>query len=114
MASIARDSLSQTFHIRFRYAGRSFRRSLKTKNERTATAMLARVEELIRLIEAGHVKVPLEVDPGRFILSDGKSTAPIEPRPLCWSSEFAISKCSHIHRTEMRFNTANFESQAVL
>lgn len=43
MASVSVDPVSNQFHIRFRFAGQAFKRSLKTANLREATAALARV-----------------------------------------------------------------------
>ena len=72
MASIEQDRLSGRFRVRFRYGGRQFQRSLKTKDRREAASVLGRVEETLRLIERGNIDVPPNVDTGLFILSDGK------------------------------------------
>lgn len=72
MASVDRDAQSGVFHIRFRFGGRSFKRSTKTKDEKVAWAKKARVEETIRLIEDGRLTIPPDADPGAFILSDGQ------------------------------------------
>lgn len=51
MASLERRNGS--FRIVFRYAGRKFGRSLKTANEKAATACLARLEDNLRRLELG-------------------------------------------------------------
>lgn len=74
MASIDADPASGVFQLRFRFEGREFKRSLKTADEKEARAVLGRVEETLRLIERGRFEVPEGVDPGTYILSDGKRT----------------------------------------
>ena len=71
MASIQQDP-SGNFHISFRFGGRRFKRSLKTKHERKASAAASHVEENIRLIEAGRMELPDDVDVPTFLMSDGK------------------------------------------
>ena len=63
---------SGNFHISFRFAGRKFKRSLKTKNETEAQTRLHRLEENIRLVESGRLELPDAADAPIFLLSDGK------------------------------------------
>lgn len=72
MAHLERDPACGVYRVRFDFGGRSFKRSLKTTNERVAMGMVARVEETIYLIERGRIELPPHADPGIFILSDGK------------------------------------------
>lgn len=72
MASILFDNQSRTFYVRFRYGGRSFKRSLGTGNEKLARAHVARVEETIVLLRHGRLTMPPAADPAVFILSDGR------------------------------------------
>ena len=72
MASIGYDETSGRYRIRFRYAGKPYKRSLKTSEKRAAENAVGRVEETIRLLERGRLDVPPGADPGTFILSDGK------------------------------------------
>ena len=72
MASIEFDEASGRYRIRFRYAGKPYKRSLKTTDKRDAGAVVGRVEETIRLLERGRLNIPPDADPGVFILSDGK------------------------------------------
>jgi site-specific recombinase XerD len=72
MASLDFDPASGRFRIRFRYAGRPYKRSIKTTNPREAKAILGRVQETLMLVERGRIEIPADADPGAFILSDGK------------------------------------------
>ena len=74
MASIQRDP-SDNYHIHFRFGGRRFKRSLKTKDEREAVARVERLEETLRLVASGRIELPNEADIAVFLLSDGKLKA---------------------------------------
>ena len=71
MASIQQDP-SGNFHIAFRFGGKRYKRSLKTAIERKALATANHVEENIRLIEAGRMDLPDDVDVPTYLMSDGK------------------------------------------
>ena len=73
MASVSFDLSSNQFHVRFRFAGQAFKRSLKTANLKEATAALARVEETLSLLQRGVLELPAEADPATFLLSGGKT-----------------------------------------
>jgi integrase len=73
MASVSFDPASNQFHIRFRFAGQAFKRSLKTASQKDATAALARVEETLSLLQRGVLELPAEADPAMFLLSGGKT-----------------------------------------
>jgi hypothetical protein len=53
MASLLFDRKWQTFYVRFRYGGRSFKRSLETANQKLARGQVARVEEMLLLLRRG-------------------------------------------------------------
>lgn len=72
MASLEYDTDAENYLVRFRYNGRSYKRSLHTGSEREARAVLGRIEETIHLIERGRIEMPANADPAAFILSDGK------------------------------------------
>lgn len=72
MASLEFDNSAENFLVRFRYNGRSYKRSLHTGSEREARAVAGRIEETIQLIERGRIEMPPNADPASFILSDGK------------------------------------------
>ncbi|HML30326.1 MAG TPA: site-specific integrase [Hyphomicrobium sp.] len=76
MANIEFDNTSGRYRIRFRFAGRGFKRSLGTASIKLARGRLARVEETLALIANDRLEVPEDVDPAEFILSDGKRSQP--------------------------------------
>ena len=65
---------SGNFHLCFRLGERKFKKSLKTKDERSAGAACTRVEENIRLLEMGRLSIPVGANVAAFLLSDGKLT----------------------------------------
>ena len=82
MASLRQDPESGIFRIRFRFDGRSYNRSLKTDNPKTASSVLGRTEENLRLIKQGRLDVPPKVDPATFVLSDGKINGQKKCKPI--------------------------------
>lgn len=68
------------FHVRFRYAGKEFKKSLKTRDQTAAGAALRSIELTIHRLLTGLIQLPVEVDPGDFILSGG--TLLRRPEPL--------------------------------
>ena len=80
MASITKIPSSGHIAIRFRYGGKEVQRSLKTKRLKEALAIKGRVEETIILLERGRMEIPVNSDPGTFILSDGKRNG--TPAPI--------------------------------
>lgn len=74
VASLEYDDIAENYLVRFRFNGRSYKRSLHTGNNREARAVLGRIEETILLIERGRLEMPVNADPAAFILSDGKRT----------------------------------------
>lgn len=71
MAWLERDR-SGNIHICFRLRERKFKRSLRTKDNRSAAASCSRVEENIRLWEIGRLTIPSGANVATFLLSDGK------------------------------------------
>jgi integrase len=63
---------SGNHHLSFRFGGRKYKRSLKTKDEAEAAGRLHRLEENIRLVESGRITIPEKADIPVFLLSDGK------------------------------------------
>ncbi len=59
------------FHVRFRFQGKEYKKSLKTRNREDAEAAVHGVEQTIHLITIGKQTIPSLVDPGDFILSGG-------------------------------------------
>ena len=60
------------FLVAFRYGEQKFKKSLRTKNEKTAAGRLARLEENISLVERGRLVIPDDADIASFLLSDGQ------------------------------------------
>lgn len=81
MANLRQDPQTGIFRIRFRFEGRAYNRSLKTRDPKSARSVLGRTEENLRLIASGRLEIPPKTDPASFILSDGK----INGRPKCKS-----------------------------
>src|SRR4051794_12572807 len=72
MASIEFDPPSGYYRVVFRYGRMRFKRSLKVKDEASASAIRGRVEETLSDLRRGRLVMPPDADPGTFILSDGK------------------------------------------
>ena len=62
MASLQHDRKSGKYRVRFRFAGSEYNRTLNTTDPVEAKATLARVEEIIRLIERGRLDLPTDID----------------------------------------------------
>jgi integrase len=69
------------FHIRFRYRGKEYKKSLKTGNEGAAEAARHVVELTLHRLLTGQTRVPEGVDPGDFIVSGGTLLQAAEPPP---------------------------------
>ena len=63
---------SGNHHICFRFGGKKFKRSLRTRDRKKASRKLVRLEETVDLIEAGRIELPTNVDVPTFLLSEGK------------------------------------------
>jgi hypothetical protein len=74
MASLSRKD--GIFLVRFRYARREFKKSLKTRSHEDAKAAVAIVEITLHRLLTGQIAVPQNVDPADFIVSGGTLTAP--------------------------------------
>jgi hypothetical protein len=67
------------FCIRFRYSGKEYKKSLKTRNPGAADAARHLIELTIHRLLTGQTVIPPSVDPGDFILSGGTLQKPVEP-----------------------------------
>jgi integrase len=65
--------------VRFRFRGKEFKKSLKTRDSSAAEAALHVVELTIHRLHTGQIQVPDGVDPGDFIVSGGTLLKPVEP-----------------------------------
>ena len=78
MASLQIDP-SGNYHVKFRFAGQQYRRSLRTKMRRTAEAAACHIEENIRLIQGGRLELPEESNIPTFLMTDGKLLGKPQP-----------------------------------
>ena len=67
------------YHIRFRFHGREYKKSLKIRDRSNAEAAKNLVELTIHRLMTSQIVVPVEVDVGDFILSGGTLLQPISP-----------------------------------
>jgi integrase len=87
MAWLFQDPLSQNFKVCFRFRGRAYKKSLKTKDRGEAEIILGGVERTLYRIEQNLLELPQGADVVTFVLSDGKQTAkPSEPKVLTLQS----------------------------
>lgn len=83
MASFDYHAESGCYHIRFRYAGRPFKRSLKLDGDGEAARVCGVIEETLKDLKRGRVTMPGNAEPGAFLLSGGK----VESKPTLPVSE---------------------------
>ena len=81
MPSLELNPSSNRYHVRFRFAGRAFKRSLKTSDRMEAEAALARVTETMSLVDRGVLELPTGADVTAFLLSYGKRSKKPEIEP---------------------------------
>src|SRR4051812_12090513 len=72
--------------VTFWFEGRQFTRSAGTRDQRTAEAIKARVEDTLFRLTKGYLSLPEGADPGEFILTGGQRVArtavtPVAPAP---------------------------------
>ena len=63
---------SGIFHVCFRYGGRRFKTSAKTREGTKAERLQARIEENLELVNRGRIKLPDDGDLVTFLSSDGR------------------------------------------
>jgi hypothetical protein len=96
MASLLFDRESKHFFVRFRYGGRSFKRSLGTGNEKLARAQAGRIEETLLLLRHGRLSVPPGGDPIAYILSDGRKLHDDDPQLMTLSELAAAFQANRV------------------
>jgi len=67
-----------TYNVRFRYGGKEYKKSLKTKDESAARGALHLIELTLHRLHTGQLYVPERVDSGDFVVSGGTLTAPVQ------------------------------------
>jgi len=94
------------FHLGFRYSERVFRVSLKTADQRVASAAVSRVDENLRLVETGRLTIPADTRRlATFLLSDGKlSDKPALPILVSLSGVFG-AYCNAMSDGSMESNS---------
>ena len=75
MASLRKPAKGQ-YTACFRFDGRHYQRSLKTKDRANAQAALGRIKDTIHLLATGRLAIPPGVDPGDFIVTSGAEKTP--------------------------------------
>ena len=81
MASLFRRA--DSIHIRFRFQGVEFKRTLKTQKQSDADCARAIVEQTIYRIHTGQLQIRTDVDLGDFIVSGGTLMPPAGVRNAC-------------------------------
>jgi integrase len=66
------------FHVRFRFHGREYKKSLKTRDKTAAETARLLLELTIHRLHTGQTQLPPEVDPGDFIVSGGTLLKPVQ------------------------------------
>ena len=72
MAWLYQDPLSGNFKVCFRFRGRPYKKSLKTKDRGDAEVILGGVERTLLRLEQNLLELPAGADVLTFVLSDGK------------------------------------------
>ena len=86
MASL--EKRSGKFRIVFRFGGRKFSRTLKTRSDKAAAGCLARLEDNLRRLELGTLALPDGADVASFLLSDGNTDGRPKAPPRCSLAQF--------------------------
>ncbi len=60
------------YHVNFRIGQNKFKKSLRTRDEREAMQLLARVDRRIRLVEQGDLSIPEDAEITTYVVSDGR------------------------------------------
>ena len=67
-----------TFHVRFRWERRHYRRTLRTRDPREAEAVLYAIKGTLCRLSLGQLAIPSGIEAGDFIASGGMLTAPLK------------------------------------
>ncbi len=70
------------YHIRFRFRGRQFKKSLKTSDRADAQAAVHIVGQTIHRLTVGLLALPDGVEPGDFIVSGGTAQPTVRREPV--------------------------------
>lgn len=95
-----------TFHIRFRWAGRHYRRTLRTRDPREAEALLYSIKNTLCRLNLGQLIVPAGVQAADFIASGGSLTTP-QPAGSPNSSSTITLRAAIAEYHELRYTIAD-------
>jgi integrase len=76
MAWVEPSPIKGRYKLSFRWQGRKIRTTISARSRREADDLASRVEDNIRLVTRGRMKMPTGVDVVRFLLSDGSVSDP--------------------------------------
>jgi integrase len=85
MASISPHPESGVWHVQFIYAGKPFHKSLKTRKEKDAKALLGRIQSRLYHLNTGTLQLPPGADLWQWLLSDGQRGQKPEPPEKPWT-----------------------------
>ena len=66
------DKRGDNFRLVFQIGGQTFKRSLRTSDQREADGMVSLVERGIKVVERGELAVPEDAELASFLVADGK------------------------------------------
>ena len=75
------DKRGDNFRLVFQIGGQTFKRSLRTSDQREADGMVALVERRIKMVERGELAVPEDAELASFLVADGKVKTAVAVRP---------------------------------
>ena len=76
------DKRGDNYRLVFQIGGQTFKRSLRTSDQREADGMVALVERRIKMVERGELAVPEEADLASFLNADGKTKTLVAVKPV--------------------------------
>src|SRR5262245_47558536 len=90
MASYDFDAASGRYHIRFRYNGKPFKRSLELKDDEAAKQVCREVQATLTLLNRGRLVIPPGVEPGAFLVAGGKLSAVATPEHVSETCQLTL------------------------
>src|SRR4051794_123063 len=96
MAHFDYDPNTRRYHIRFRFEGKPYKRSLPLEGDGEAEQVCGTIEETIKDLKRGRIVIPEGAEPGAFLIAGGKvvkvsrsSSPPTAPDVLTLGRVFA-------------------------
>jgi integrase len=72
---------NRVYYVRFRYAGRSFKRTLETDSRTAAEYKQRQIDTFLDGLKGGHEDIPKGLDTGAYIVSLGSNQVPVTAEP---------------------------------